>query len=502
MSKTVVTVGMVLIMLAAPLAGVAGAASAQGTMSQQSSGGEFSIDENSPFTLQADYDSTDAATVVENQDILLDIVGTPDSLEREYVGVFNSGGTVPLVFDEELSNHDEDDDLEVVVGTLDPNQSSLEGGNLMGLLDDPNESLNDNVDFTESLDLNGDNVAHYDDADTGQYVALVVGTADGDDLKLEDGDIHPPASDATIHGVDSFAVQDQPSDVTDSGTVEPGNDADFTADTDITGDVHHAIVLYDSETFSDQETTIGVEGTDIDDIDSDDIEISTTIEEVNGVAILEDDFEILGTSVSADQVDGSVSLEAIFSLVAAEHSDLEDVDFDADGVTLDASATGLVGGSEETITVETLGDWDDGDYQWIHFATNDAGEFETSEGTITLETDTGTAPSPSPSPSPPSDDDDDDPDEKDDDPDEKDDDDDPDEKDDDPDKTDDDPATDDDAPTDDEPTDDGEPVADDDEPVTDDDEPTEDDDTIPGFGVTAALVAFLSVVVFGIRRLD
>ncbi|MCW8173325.1 hypothetical protein D8S78_20835 [Natrialba swarupiae] len=68
---------------------------------------ELSVDQQTPFTLQADYESADGATVVDNQDILIDVnFGSANSLERDSIGVFTAGEAVPLTFDEAMANTD------------------------------------------------------------------------------------------------------------------------------------------------------------------------------------------------------------------------------------------------------------------------------------------------------------------------------------------------------------------------------------------------------------
>ncbi|MCW8173326.1 PGF-CTERM sorting domain-containing protein [Natrialba swarupiae] len=271
-------------------------------------------------------------------------------------------------------------------------------------------------------------------------------------------------------------------------TTAPGDDVEVVADTDIVAtDVHHAVVLYDGDTFSDQSTVIGVDSTDMDDISVDDLSIETSIEEVYGVTSVDDDFDLFGNAPGERHAAGTTSFEELFALAAGEQDELDDVEFEADGVTLQASATGLVGDSDhQDITVGTPEDWDEGEYQWVHIAVDDDGtQLETNTGTISIQERTSTGSSGGTgggAPAAPSDDDD-----------APTDDDDPVEDDDTP--TDDDPVDDDDAPTEDD-----DPVEDDDAP-TDDDEPVEDDDTVPGFGVTTALVALLSIALLTIRRM-
>ncbi|TYT60487.1 PGF-CTERM sorting domain-containing protein [Natrialba swarupiae] len=489
MSKLAVTVGMVLIMLLAPLAGVAGAAPTPAQEQVSTDEQELSVDQQTPFTLQADYESADGATVVDNQDILIDVnFGSANSLERDSIGVFTAGEAVPLTFDEAMANTDEDDDLELFIGQTSSEGTSFDQGELLGLFDTPTESLNENVEFEDSWSLEDSNEVSYTDAETGQYVAVVIGTDAAEDVTLSDGDLVLPSDGGTLHGVETFAVQDGTSSLAGTTTTAPGDDVEVVADTDIVAtDVHHAVVLYDGDTFSDQSTVIGVDSTDMDDISVDDLSIETSIEEVYGVTSVDDDFDLFGNAPGERHAAGTTSFEELFALAAGEQDELDDVEFEADGVTLQASATGLVGDSDhQDITVGTPEDWDEGEYQWVHIAVDDDGtQLETNTGTISIQERTSTGSSGGTgggAPAAPSDDDD-----------APTDDDDPVEDDDTP--TDDDPVDDDDAPTEDD-----DPVEDDDAP-TDDDEPVEDDDTVPGFGVTTALVALLSIALLTIRRM-
>ncbi|WP_165874797.1 CARDB domain-containing protein [Natrarchaeobius oligotrophus] len=390
MSKSAVTVGMTLILILAPLAGVVGAAPPPAQSASVSSDDletgieDLSVSENAPFTLRADYTSENANTVVDNQDVSVLVHDTTEvTLDANYdhLGVF-SQDTVPLEY-----HGDESDltDLNLIVGQVDPDEGTSVVDLLTAFGGDSLDPLNENVDFQhEDNDPDvSDGVVTYDASgdEAGQYVAILA----TDGLEIDGGDL-TVESETTIAGLESFVVQDGPSTVDHPSAAELGDDVEFTAGpSGIDQPVQHGIVLYDEDTFLDESTLIEIEEEISADISTDNVTIHSDIGDLNGEFSVEDELELFGFSGGPGSETGMVS---ILDVVAAtsDQTGFDEDQVEAGSTVLDASATALVVDDDSaSIDVGTLEEWEEGEYRWIHVAGNEDGDqLETNTGTIDL----------------------------------------------------------------------------------------------------------------------
>ncbi|MCU4973215.1 PGF-CTERM sorting domain-containing protein [Halobacteria archaeon AArc-m2/3/4] len=325
-------------------------------------------------------------------------------------------------------------------------------------------ALNDNATFEEIHDstLNDGDLANpdivFEDAEPGQYVVFGATYDDDTGVSVNDGNL-VVEEETTVFGVEGLLVQHSPSDVTAPDEIEPGDDAEFDIKTNLTGDnFGHTVLLYDESTFTDSNTTISYE--------SDEIIVNSEIGDLNGNFTFEDDPEAVDSILSnllsheafddVEEVtftvgDETVTLEMDEDTLETQLEDLLDEDYFEDGdeisvelgdisfevvkdgetysytllelvdresgtftlergdTVLDASASTIVTDeANTTVTVETLEDWDETDYRWVHVAVNESGDMATSTGIIEEDDDddsSGGGGGWSPSPTPPGDDD-------------------------------------------------------------------------------------------------
>lgn len=409
MSKTAITIGMTLILLAAPIVGAVGAATPTATTSSSTSAQEYetgienvSIWERSMLPFRADRDQ--AETSIDLHDTYINPPNNPETrVNRDQVGVFNTGTDVPLELEEKsLAETSKYNDTPVRVIVAEPDSNVAAGAGVFGdvaMFENGASSLNENVTFeniskttiTDDGTLADD--VPYEPDSSGQHVAMVTTIESGDGLTVDDGNL-TATGEATIVGLETFFVQDESStaeltdDDLDSGDL--GDNVTFqvntTIDTGADGTVGHGVVLYDEDAFRNTRTTINITASPGENLSADDITIEPGVRELNGVMHLEN--------------------ETISDIILANESESE-------GIVLNGSETAVLADSKNTtIDVETLEKWDaDATYRYVHVAMDETGDnLQTTTGTTTFteEDKGGGSPPPGmglpPSPSPPEDD--------------------------------------------------------------------------------------------------
>ncbi|WP_254864727.1 CARDB domain-containing protein [Halovivax gelatinilyticus] len=305
----------------------------------------------------------------------------------------------------------------VIAGQLDSDSESAQSlldfpmdiGALQDKLDEDGlENLNENVTFEEI-----DSINEFDGEDTtinftpeeyeefgdgaGQYVVMVTVTEDGTGFSASDGDLAVNGHSALV-GADGLLVQSESSEVSVED-IEPGDTASFDVGTTFDGEVHHGVALYHKETFENSETIINVTEAPSTDFSSEDVIFEPEIGEVYGVADLDEDAPLIGSAIEPTSVSGTYAVTDVLSFVAGEF-DQDEPTVDPGDESLDASVTTLSADGDATVDIETLEDWAEGEYQWVHVAATEDGEqIATSEGTIEIEEDSpGVIPPPPPDP--------------------------------------------------------------------------------------------------------
>lgn len=410
MTKVAAVVGIAVLMVLVPMTGVIGATPTSGQMQLEDvslANDEYeyevtedvSVWEGSPVSLRADLE--EAPTTVQLHTVQFQ---TPDGITGDAnlkdAGVFDTG-EIPLDLEDSTGPPISDyanEDVKLIVGKLD-SEATIEDQEMFTSFDSQGmDELNDNVDFEviESTDLDEDGELSeiYDAGDSGQYISLVATTdEEGNGMDVTEQNLEV-TGETTILGVGGFLVQDESSDVDSPSSVEPGDSIEFEADnidTDASG-VEHGVALYHEDTFMDQVTTIEVaEEPDSDDFSEEDIQIKSSLEGVDGVATIDEDSNLMGFTQDLDNKTGQVDFESVLGL-SSDQVDFDGDHEDADAI-LDASATVQQEDPSDKsveINVETLEDWEEGDYQWIHVAADTDEEIlKTDEGTVSIEEESG-----------------------------------------------------------------------------------------------------------------
>ncbi|MFC3959122.1 CARDB domain-containing protein [Halovivax cerinus] len=410
MVRIVLAIAALLVM--APIAGVAGAVTAPaaagdvGPQGAQSSDiidtptENISVWEHTPFTLRADAEA--GATTVDNQQLRVQPHGSEQGTQLDYpkLAVYDNESAIPIAFNGS-STHDisqfENKNATVVFGKFtgdsDTNTSALPSTMSAFetfLSSNGIDELNGNVTFAEGgsptitdTGFSGEFTPAEDGPfgdGVGQYVvfAAVNETSDTAPEMVTDENL-TPSGDTVIVGAEALTVQDTNSETTHVDGSEPGDDVTFDADAMVgaDGSVHHTIALYHEETFAQSGTLINLTAPLDADFSTDDVSVEPELSGVNGNVTLQNVDWLEGASAST-----TGSSTDVVSYLGAQ----SDAAATEEGTLLDGAAvTKVAGNVSEELTVETRGNWTEGDYRWIHVAGTDGGELATDTGTVTIE---------------------------------------------------------------------------------------------------------------------
>ena len=213
---------------------------------------------------------------------------------------------------------------------------------------------------------------------------------------ISDGNIEIEDGTTTIIGVEQISFRrGSPSSVADPDVAEPGDDLSFDIDTTNQfdqDDVTHTVLVYEEETFSDiNEGEFRINVTDRSEINSEfnlseDAILEHEINEVNGVADVEDGIEVNGIDISDGRVSRSVSLGSVVDFVAEDINANPPSDtigtMDEGEVRLDASVTAVAQERpNQIVTVETADNWTSGEYRYVYI-----GALESNASAVTTDT--------------------------------------------------------------------------------------------------------------------
>jgi hypothetical protein len=284
-------------------------------------------------------------------------------------------------------------------------RSSITASEALDLLTKQNLNSNVHFDLVEDYGtLNGNGElpnGRYDltdeDRGAGLYVFFVVqdydsgadswGVTDGG-FEETNGDIDV-TSKSRVLGIDTATVHQQEASAEPTEPVyTAGEDITFDVDAEQDdGDVTHSIVLYDPNNFENRELIIEIDGDLDENIQADQVTTRREIEAVNGVAKIEGSPSVLGVGNLQDgRVSGVTDGAALVDFVAEQANSPTPIsETTADPVTLDASVTVTRDSDEAQVTVETLPDWEPGNYKYVYLATGeDSSEITSTQGSIAI----------------------------------------------------------------------------------------------------------------------
>ena len=359
-----------------------------------------------PFVLQASSDDT--VTEIEESDQEIEFRGDdlgPGFADTGTLKTYETGASIEFDY-KQNSNFDPDqhgsieDDGQIHLIELE--EEDVSGINIPGSMSDLGDlldadNINNNATFTDiTADNAGSGAFEFtldDDEfdDPGMYAVLITLNGSDDGISLDGNEIEDIDGDITVMGMEGIAVEDPDETELDSPSeAEPGDSLDFDVDSDLSGDIHHAVAVYDISQVEDEELTVDIGDNDLDELSADDVTVESNIEYVRGEAIVQDDI-LVGdrTLVSADSREGQFTIQEIFNRIA-DDADTDAPDSDGDEEILDASMTAVVTeGPSGTITVETDEDWAETEYRVVYLSSTNTSsdEFRTATDTLTIEED-------------------------------------------------------------------------------------------------------------------
>ena len=376
---------------------------------------EVKIWERAIFPLRADPD--DAAFTVDNAAWDAELEGVArKSLQKDEVGVYEINDKITLTFDDSRAVANKQlagEPVQLVAARLEADRSATLDS--FSTLDDlktllTQQNANDNASFevvkNANLDSDGERTFSYTPTEPGQYLLFVVTTANGS-LSATGGDLSMSGDNVTVVGVDGIAVRrGAPSVKADKQKYKKGDDVTFTVDTKSTvqtaGNVSHAILLYDEDTYTDAEFNLVADDHLTADFDvSENVTLEHSIDSVNGEQRAVDGVTAFGFSAGPGTSSGSNSLDSVLNFLVQNSNlsaSLKPKTTSTDTTELDASMTAVNGTAKETIVVETRSDWRAACYRWIHVATDDTGtELASKTGTVGVGTNCKKSSGPPPS---------------------------------------------------------------------------------------------------------
>lgn len=232
----------------------------------------------------------------------------------------------------------------------------------------------------------------------GSY--LLLGHVGGD--VYDAGDKRPVFNDTTVIAADAVTAQEASvglSIQSTDGAVQLGKNISVTANANLAGDnISHATMVFDEDKLADQFVSVNITDDISSDLRTEDVVIRSSIQTLQGVANVQPNTQVSGTTLANERFSGTVNLsEQSTSFFDARNAlvdgfDVRDqvggaAEFTAiNNNVLNASVTAVGDqGSTAQVNVETLETWSPGEYTVLHIATDqDTGHVSTARDSITL----------------------------------------------------------------------------------------------------------------------
>jgi len=429
--KTILALLLTLVMIGSPIATTVGAAQidADATNSTVTVKETPNVDvwEFAGEPLRADTSNADTVVDIPSS---LSAVNKSDNTEQTVRtthprnrGVFTAGTTVDFTFRSTSAAPTPNatlnltsDTTQVHVARLeeDLSEDNVDNANrpdTLGELRDnlTNENVNQNASFrniTGQVNLANVNATpfsfDYTFDESGMYAVMVSrheAGQQGFNVTDEDRDNFgniSVESNVLIGAVEGVAVQETQATVNNEPSdPAPGDSLTFDVSSGLSGsNINHSVVVYKESTFTGSSVSAGYPGTNsIDESTSlSEFNYTWSIGTVNGVSNISDEVSVLGRTATTDGMlnqRGPTDVTDIVSEIADELNTSEP-EGDTGDTTLNASMTAQIDNSDTEITVETFGNWTEGDYRYIYVASTgeNSQEFSTTNGTINLAAET------------------------------------------------------------------------------------------------------------------
>ena len=410
----IIAVFLTSIMIGSPIATAVGGASIAPDAEDDSVeiSDNASVWERSALPLRVD--TADATTVIETpENFFIEQNGELIQSPVDAVGVYKTGTVVNFDFQKYSGANIEN--LNLTADTTQIHAVKLNGdasSNNIDRDDMPNtleqlrdvlnkEDVNSNATF-ENLtsevpsNYNGESLEFTNEFDdSGMYAVMVTKHESGKEgIKLDsDDNLDKIDGEVLIGGVETVAVQQNVDSTAGApASAEPGESLEFDTNANLEGvnsDVNHIVAVYKKDTFRNDDATIVIPDSIDSESDLSSITLKSDIGFVSGSSNVEDDITLFGRTLNARSDSNQFSVDGIISRIATEANTSEPTVDDGETI-LNASATGVVDSdSEAKISVETLDNWETGEYQYLYIAAgDDSSEFATDGGTLTIEAET------------------------------------------------------------------------------------------------------------------
>lgn len=238
----------------------------------------------------------------------------------------------------------------------------------------------DDAEGVGTIDENGELNASFTPESGGAYAFALVTVDEGNGLSVSDGNASVDGS-VTVVGVEQAIVQENASTVEPTERrLNPGDNVTFDVDTEMEDEgATHAVLLVRQGELQRQTSTVTVSGELNETFSTDQISVENSFDSVNGVASVGNNTTLAGVNLSAGQSIPPIGLPGLFGMVFTE------ADEDADGEVIHASTTVVSGDADGNVTVQTLDEWPNGAYKFVHVAVgNETATINSDSGTVTL----------------------------------------------------------------------------------------------------------------------
>jgi len=375
--------------------------------------------ERAVLPLRAPAEDAETSIPVENSaghELRLKTQSGDGPANRDFVGIYDGSQTINIEFRQtqfaDTSQFGGEEVQVIVAEFADNNEAASDVGGLDAIGDVVNPALEG--DFVElqnqaeqrgitfsirdagTLDSDGGTSFELDREASGPYAVMLAIPQDGnsngftteqrtnggttlDILTLNNND------QATIIGVETLLLHESSSSVTAPNTVAAGEELTVGYDTGLGPGTTQSVLVYNQETFFNEQTDVSIDGELGTSLSSDDITIEHSIADVNGVGDMTQDGNVFGTTASQRVISGTTPLGDIVDQLSNE-AGLE-VNTARTGTTV-IDASGITDPNADQsgdLTLQTYENWTTGQYRILHVAEDGTvGGVESSTDTITV----------------------------------------------------------------------------------------------------------------------
>lgn len=346
-------------------------------------------------------DTGTAATQLDNRNReISESSGNILGLKRDQVGTYTAGNQTTVSFKPSRAQFDgsrfEEVPVQLISVRVDEPQE-LSVGTIEGIVKGEVAATSRNVD-RKVLNASGETTFDYTPTESGQYVLFFAAPSEQDSEFQTTAEGFDVEGNMTLLGYETLSVQQSASDVQpatqgdDSKTVIRGKDAKFNVS--VSGadgqQVNHLLLVYDNATFSESNELIEIDGSISTDSITEQTTIATTVDRVDGVKRVENQFTIVGVDFTNDKLSRTQGIGSAIDFIAeSAGGPPPGANTYGDKTVLSGSVTAVRTDPDTELAVGTTRNFSTGTYRWVHLArvdgqtvtTTDAGTLTVTDGT-------------------------------------------------------------------------------------------------------------------------